>query len=120
MNKIIEFGQYEGLEWSNLSSEYLYGLIDMGNNEAKEELQRRHNLPIEEQKVGFGKHIGKLWIELDMEYLHWITSTMEPSNDKVVLAFEAIEYKQNNKIVDMDYSDTQESVYDEIEVIKID
>ena len=120
MNKTIEFGQYLGIEWSDLSSEYLYGLIDMGNDQAKEELQRRQNLPIEEQKVGFGKHIGKLWVELDMDYLNWITSTMEPTNDKVVLAFETIEYKQNNTIVDIDYSDTQESVYDDIEIIKID
>lgn len=119
-NELIDFGTYNGIEWEKLSSEYLYGLSDMGHREAKDELHRRTNLPIEKQIVGFGKHIGKLWIELDMEYLHWITSTMEPTNDKVILAYEAIEYKQNNNIIDMDYSENQDISYDDIDVIELD
>lgn len=119
-NNTINFGQYEGLSWDKLSSEYLQGLIDMGNHEASQELLRRHNLPIEEQIVGFGKHLGKLWIELDMDYLYWITNTMEPTDDRVILAFEAIEYKQNNNITDLDYENTQDNDFDEIDVIELD
>lgn len=115
----ISFGKYKNISWDKLSTEYLYGLVDMGNSEAFKELERRKNLPIEEQTVGFGKHIGKLWIELDNEYLHWIISTMEPNNDKVLLAFEAMEYKKENNITELDYSQTQAYIQ-EIDVIEID
>ena len=118
-NRLITFGKYENITWDKLSSEYLYGLADMGNIDAKSELTRRMKLPIDKQIVGFGKHIGKLWIELDNDYLHWITSTMEPTNDKVILAYEAIDFKQKNQLHDIKYCDFQDTT-EEIDIIQID
>lgn len=117
--KHITFGKYSELSWNKLSSEYLYGLADMGNIDAQNELIRRAKLPIEEQIIGFGKHIGKYWIELDDNYLQWITDTMEPTNDKVILAYATLDFKQKNKLHDVEYCDFHE-YSEEIDIIQID
>lgn len=98
MTDRIDFGIYNGLEWEKLSTEYLHGLADMGNDDAKEYLEKIYSSPIETQYVGFGKYSGSLWVELDVEYLYWILNNVDSSNIKFTLATKALDYigEQNN------------------------
>ena len=112
---MIGFGIYKGLNWEDLSLEYLYGLSDSNNALAIKEIKRRSNLSIEEQKVGFGKHIGLLWIDLDISYLQWIISTMDSTSDKAILANETIDYKKSIQDLDLVYEKPHN--YEEDEVI---
>jgi len=102
MSDIIDFGVYNTLEWEKLSTEYLHGLSDMGNTEAKEQLEQRYNAPIQNQKIGFGKFSGNLWIELDVDYLHWILNNVDTSNIKFILASKALKYKEENSPISND------------------
>lgn len=92
MTDTIDFGIYEGLSWDKLSLEYLHGLSDMGNTKAKQQLENIYNLPIQEQRVGFGKYYNSLWIDLDIEYLYWILNNIDPTSIKHTLATKALEY----------------------------
>ena len=112
---MVGFGIYKDLNWEDLSLEYLYGLADSNNTLARNEIKRRSNLSIEEQKVGFGKYIGLLWIDLDISYLQWIISTMDPISDKYILASEAIDYKKSIQELDLVYD--KPHIYEDDEVI---
>jgi len=92
MANIIDFGIYNGLEWEKLSTEYLHGLADSGNTEAKEYLEKIYSSPIETQCVGFGKFSGSFWVELDVEYLYWILNNVDSSSIKFSLATKALQY----------------------------
>jgi hypothetical protein len=100
MTDIIDFGTYGGLEWDKLSSEYLHGLADMGNQKAKEQLDKIYNSPIESQKVGFGKFAGYRWIDLDIDYLKWILNNIDRNNIKFLLANKALNYIYENINID--------------------
>ena len=105
MPEIIDFGIYNNLEWDKLSTEYLHGLADMGNTQAKEQLDKIYNSAIETQKVGFGKFSGRLWVELDVDYLYWILNNVDITNIKHTLASKALKYKDDNSKVDDDFID---------------
>jgi hypothetical protein len=92
MQEIIDFGIYNTLEWEQLSTEYLHGLADMGNIQAKEKLEKIYNSPIEIQKVGFGKYSTCKWIDLDVDYLFWLLDNVDANNIKAKLATKAIKY----------------------------
>lgn len=109
MSERIDFGIYSGLEWDKLSTEYLQGLSDMGNTQAKEYLDKIYNSPIETQKVGFGKYASKNWVDLDMDYLYWILDNIDSNNIKYKLANKALKYIQENQ-----------SGFDDVEVIYVD
>ncbi len=96
MSDTINFGIYDGLEWNKLSTEYLNGLADMGNNEAKEQLEKLYNSPIETQKVGFGKFADFKWVDVDRDYLEWIIQNVDTKNIKYTLALKALEYINDN------------------------
>lgn len=96
MADTIDFGIYKGLEWDKLSSEYLNGLADMGNTQAKEQLEKIYNSPIESQKVGFGKYADYKWVDVDSSYLQWIIKNVDTNNIKYTLATKALEYIKNN------------------------
>jgi uncharacterized protein (DUF3820 family) len=100
MTDTIDFGTYSGLEWDKLSSEYLNGLADMGNQKAKEQLDKIYNSPIESQKVGFGKFAGYRWIDLDIDYLKWILNNIDRNNIKFLLANKALNYIYENINID--------------------
>jgi len=116
---MIGFGIYKDLNWEDLSLEYLCGLADSNNTLAIQEINRRKSLSIEEQKVGFGKHIGLLWIDLDISYLNWIISTMDPTSDKAILANEALEYKKSIQEPNIIY-EKQHNYEDEEVIIQYD
>ena len=40
--------------------------------------------PILQRKVGFGKHFGKLWDEVDMGYINWILGKADDFDEDVV------------------------------------
>jgi len=109
MSNIIDFGVYDSLEWDKLSTEYLHGLADMGNMKAKEQLDKIYSYPIENQIVGFGKFIGKNWIDLDVDYLYWILNNVDTANIKVMLAHKALKYIEehtpNDEFGDVIYVD---------------
>lgn len=109
MSDIINFGIYNGIPWSQLSSEYLHGLADMGNTQAQAQLDKIYNSPTETQKVGFGKYIGYKWIDLNIDYLYWILENVETNNIKYILANKALKYIN-------DHSDFQ----DDLDVIYVD
>jgi len=92
MSDIIDFGIYNNLEWDKLSTEYLHGLADMGNTQAKELLEKIYDSPIENQRVGFGKYSGSKWIELDVDYLFWILDNLDTNNIKSILATKSLKY----------------------------
>ena len=92
MSEIIDFGVYENIKWNDLSTEYLHGLADMGNAQAEQKLEEIYSLPIETQKVGFGKFAGKIWIDLDTDYLYWIINNVDSCNMKFILAKKALNY----------------------------
>jgi len=92
MSDTIDFGVYNTLEWEKLSTEYLHGLADMGNIYAKEQLEKKYNSPIENQRVGFGKFSGSKWVELDVDYLYWILNNVDAQNIKSILATKALKY----------------------------
>ena len=100
MSNTIDFGIYNGLEWDKLSTEYLNGLADMGNTQAKDQLEKIYNSPIDTQKVGFGKFADYKWIDVDRDYLLWITENVDVSNIKYVLALKALEYIKSNAHVE--------------------
>ena len=109
MSDIVDFGIYSGLEWEKLSTEYLHGLADMGNTQAKEKLEKIYHSPIQTQKVGFGKFTGCNWIDLDVDYLYWIIDNVDTNNIKYILAKKALRYieKHSNKeeFIDVIYVD---------------
>jgi len=92
MSEIINFGIYKDLEWEKLSSEYLHGLADMGNTNAKEYLEKKYNSPIQTQKIGFGKFSSTLWVDVDIDYLYWILNNVEQKNIRFILAKKALDY----------------------------
>lgn len=96
MSDTIDFGIYNGLEWDKLSTEYLHGLVDMGNKQAQKQLDSIYNSPIETQKVGFGKFAGYMWIDLDIDYLYWILENIDNHNIKYILANKALKYIQDH------------------------
>jgi|TARA_R110002033_G_scaffold138808_3_gene177847 uncharacterized protein (DUF3820 family) len=96
MSDTIDFGIYNGLEWDKLSTEYLNGLADMGNVQAKEQLEKIYNSPIETQKIGFGKFSNYKWVDVDSDYLLWIIENVDVNNIKYTLALKALEYIKNN------------------------
>ena len=96
MSDTIDFGIYNGLQWDKLSTEYLNGLADMGNIQAKEQLNKLYNSPIETQKVGFGKFADYKWVDVDSDYLLWITENVDVNNIKYTLALKALKYIKNN------------------------
>ena len=104
MPEIIDFGIYNSLEWEKLSTEYLHGLSDMGNIQAKEQLEKTYNAPIENQRVGFGKFSTKRWVELDVDYLFWILDNLDANNIKSVLANKALKYIEEHPTND-DFGD---------------
>lgn len=108
-DETIDFGIYSGIEWSKLSSEYLHGLADMGNKQAKDQLDKIYNSPIEIQKIGFGKFAGCNWIDLDVEYLYWILDNVDRNNIKYILANKALKYIEEHR-----------SFNDDIDVIYVD
>jgi hypothetical protein len=97
---IIDFGIYNNLEWKKLSTEYLHGLADMGNTQAKECLERIYSSPVETQTIGFGKFSGSLWVDLDVDYLYWILNNVDSLNIKFTLATKALEYIQSQSDID--------------------
>lgn len=109
MSSTIDFGIYTDLEWDKLSTEYLHGLSDMGNIQAKEQLDNIYNSPIQSQKIGFGKYSGRIWTDLDVDYLYWIIHNVDTNNIKYKLAFRAFkyikEYSNNNEFIDVIYVD---------------
>lgn len=107
MKETIDFGEYNGLQWNKLSTEYLHGLSDMGNENAKEQLNKIYSLPIEQQRVGFGKFSGLHWIELNVDYLYWIMNNIDAKNIKVSLAKKALKYKEESIQLD----DFEEVIY---------
>jgi hypothetical protein len=92
MSDIIDFGIYNTLEWKKLSTEYLHGLADMGNEKAQDQLEKIYNSPIENQRVGFGKFSGNKWVDLDEDYLYWILNNVDSTNIKFILANKALKY----------------------------
>jgi len=96
MSDTIDFGVYKTLEWEKLSTEYLHGLCDMGNEQASIELEKIYNSPIETQKVGFGKYAGTYWVALEIDYLYWILQNVDSTNIKHKLASKALEYIENH------------------------
>ena len=109
MNDTIDFGVYTDLEWDKLSTEYLHGLADMGNSEAKEQLESIYSSDIETQKIGFGKFLGTRWVDLDVDYLYWIINNVDANNIKYELASRTLKYIQefNNQeeFIDVIYVD---------------
>jgi hypothetical protein len=109
MQDTIDFGIYKDLDWDKLSTEYLHGLSDMGNTQAKEQLDKIYSSPIQDQKIGFGKFIGNRWVDLDIDYLYWIVNNIENSNIKYTLASRAIkyikQYNNNDEEIDVIYVD---------------
>jgi hypothetical protein len=109
MSEIIEFGVYSTLEWEKLSTEYLHGLADMGNKKAQDQLEKLYSSPIENQRVGFGKFSGNLWVELDSDYLFWILNNLDANNIKSILANKALKYivehPSNDEFGDVIYVD---------------
>ena len=109
MSDTIDFGIYNGLEWEKLSTEYLHGLADMGNIQARDKLERRYHSPIQTQTVGFGKFSGYKWIDLDVDYLYWIIDNIDTNNIKYMLANRALKYieEHSNKeeFIDVIYVD---------------
>ena len=104
MQDIIDFGIYNTLEWNKLSTEYLHGLADMGNVQAKEQLEKIYDSPIENQIVGFGKFSGAKWIELDVDYLFWIIDNLDSKNIKSILASKSLTYIEEHGTSD-DFGD---------------
>ena len=96
MNKTIDFGIYTSLEWNKLSTEYLHGLADMGNTKAQEQLAKVYSAPIHEQKIGFGKYSGFLWVDLEVDYLCWIRDAVDKKNIKHTLAVKALNFIDEN------------------------
>lgn len=109
MQDIIDFGVYSMLEWEKLSTEYLHGLADMGNEHAKEQLEKIYNSPIENQRVGFGKFSGNKWVDLDVDYLYWILDNLDSNNIKSILASKSLKYieehESNDEFGDVIYVD---------------
>ena len=109
MSETIDFGVYANLEWEKLSTEYLHGLSDMGNVQAKEQLDQMYNSPIENQRVGFGKFSSAKWVELDVDYLFWILDNLDANNIKSILASKALKYIEehpsNDEFGDVIYVD---------------
>lgn len=93
---MIDFGIYSGLEWSKLSTEYLHGLADMGNEEAQNQLKKIYDSPIEFQKVGFGQFAAYKWIDLNVDYLYWIIENVDRNHIKYLLATRALKYIESN------------------------
>ncbi|MEA3383729.1 MAG: hypothetical protein U9Q20_03510 [Campylobacterota bacterium] len=102
MSKTIDFGIYNGLNWDQLSTEYLHGLADMDNQEAIDQLKKIYNSDIENQKVGFGKFTGYKWIELDTDYIYWLLENIDPTNIKYTLANKALKFIQEHNCKDED------------------
>ena len=92
----IDFGIYTNLEWEKLSSEYLHGLADMGNAQAKKQLDKIYNSPIQTQEIGFGKFSGSKWVDLDVDYLYWMIENVDTNNIKYILASRALDYIKEN------------------------
>lgn len=109
MSDKIDFGVYNTLQWKQLSTEYLHGLADMGSIQAKEQLDEIYNAPIENQKIGFGKFSGNMWVDLDMDYLYWILNNVDAQNIKSILANKAMKYIEehgnNDEFGDVIYVD---------------
>ncbi|MEA3353008.1 MAG: hypothetical protein U9Q33_04225 [Campylobacterota bacterium] len=109
MSDTIDFGIYKGLDWDKLSTEYLHGLEDMGNKQAKKQLNKIYDSPIETQKIGFGKFSGYKWIDLDVDYLYWILENVDSNNIKYILANKALrfiqEHTSNSEDIDIIYVD---------------
>jgi len=105
MTDEIDFGVYKNIKWNDLSTEYLHGLADMGNKKALEQLEIIYNLPIETQKIGFGKFTGKIWVELDIDYLYWILNNVDSTNIKFTLAKKAVNYIEKYNKVDDEFED---------------
>ena len=105
----IDFGIYNNLEWDKLSTEYLHGLADMGNIQAQAQLESIYNSPIQTQKIGFGKFSGRIWTDLDVDYLYWIINNVDTNNIKYKLASRAFEYIKehisNDEFIDVIYVD---------------
>jgi len=109
MSDTIDFGVYTGIQWEQLSSEYLHGLADMGNSRAQAQLDSMYNSPIEDQKIGFGKYVGYKWIDLKVDYLYWILENVDTNNIKYILATKALRYIE-------EYNSFQ----DDVDVIYVD
>ena len=105
MTDVIDFGVYKNIKWTDLSTEYLHGLADMGNKQAQQQLEFIYELPIETQKIGFGKFAGKIWVELDRDYLYWILNNVDSSNIKFTLAKKALKYIEKYNNVDDNFED---------------
>jgi len=105
MTDVIDFGVYKNIKWTDLSTEYLHGLADMGNKQAQKQLEFIYELPIETQKIGFGKFAGKIWVELDRDYLYWILNNVDSSNIKFTLAKKALKYIEKYNNVDDNFED---------------
>jgi len=105
MTDEIDFGVYKNINWTDLSTEYLHGLADMGNKQAKQQLEFIYSLPIETQKIGFGKFAGKIWVELDTNYLYWILNNVDSSNIKFILAKKALKYIEKHYNVNDEFDD---------------
>jgi len=109
MSDTIDFGIYNNLEWDKLSTEYLHGLADMGNIQAQEQLTSIYDSEIQTQKIGFGKYSGRIWTDLDADYLYWILDNVDTNNIKYKLATRALEYIKehiiNDEFIDVIYVD---------------
>ena len=83
-NKIVNFGKYKGLKWSNIPLNYLEWLWNESENKfAYEEIKRRKNAPldIENIAIGIGKYKGQKWINIPTDYLEWILTKFDDGDE---------------------------------------
>lgn len=78
---ILQFGKHKGEDIQDVDADYLRRLISLNHTAIgnyKEELSRRNNGKTESSFQGspkrftFGKHKGRLYQDVDAEYLEWL------------------------------------------------
>lgn len=99
-DQYVDFGKYLGKKWIDLDDGYLEWIIL--NIDEKKELAKK-SLKFKEEKynednienmlISFGKHLNAKWIDLNFEYLKWITENYDKFSNEYKNAQCAIEYK---------------------------
>ncbi|MDB2405504.1 hypothetical protein N9W00_01040, partial [Arcobacteraceae bacterium] len=70
------------------------------NLQAKNELEKIYNSPIQNQIVGFGKFSRYKWIDLDVDYLYWIMDNIDVNNIKHILAKRTLKYIEEHSNIE--------------------
>ena len=96
----VYFGKHYGKKWEEIPESYLRYLIasrSKNKQYAQIELARRKEKSVGlevgiDGTIGFGKHKGKRWTELPLEYLKWLRDNFDTANKDYVLIEKTIAF----------------------------